>query len=124
MYKLNENQQRTLRRNREMAREALEAGVDKIIAAKKEPGEVAYRLGWDTGEMMYNDLLTREMDAISRALADKADLDSLTEWYTREIMRWSPQHSTNPFSNVEEELKRKVQQKALEIVDQMKHLAD
>jgi hypothetical protein len=102
---------------REGANKALAKMVAKQQEGLEKPGEIAYRLGWDLSDLAYQDHLrlhlTRLLDGFTQE-ESPATLELAIESYTAEVLRWQPQHSTNPTSNTIAELEHRVKQYILE----------
>jgi len=117
MFTLSESQRSwlTLKLNRA---EALFADqLQRINGSTDNPGETANRLVWHVTALAEADLLRRNLRQLIY-LADAPDsavtLEILTERYTEEILRSTPERSTNPVSNLVSELKREAHQETLQ----------
>lgn len=127
MLTLNAEQLKYLQRKLAGINEEHAVAVEKIAEAAKTPGALSSKLGWITSSLMYNDLLRLMLQEMLDFTTDEkcsANLASMKEWYTREIMRWEPQHSTNPTSNLEEEMRHKAHLRMLEDIQNMEHRGD
>jgi len=123
MLKLNANQLLWVQEKLSSVTRQRQTVLDKINEAAKTPGSVSRILSWNTTHLMCQDLLLADLTMIIGMTTDEesqATLDSMEEWYTKEIMRWSPQHSTSPCSNIEEECKHEVHQEVLKMVQAIK----
>lgn len=119
MIQLNEIQRRYLDSRIDSVNEAHALAVDKLIKSTENPGELSHELSWSTADLMRNDLKRRELMSLRNLMAaeeGKATLQSLEEWYTNELIRWTEQYSTNPCSNLEHQEKRRVYQDTLEVI--------
>lgn len=123
MPKLTTDQLKYLQRKLDRAEEATRLTFDKLILAAAKPGELSNALRWESEGLMYNDLLRRELEMVRGLLTDEthpATIQNVTEHYTREVLRWKPEHSTNPCANLEAEMKHRVHQEALELFSSLK----
>lgn len=114
-----DHETRWLSNMRDQANAALGKMVGKLAEGlpNDRQGEIAYRLGWDLSDLAYQDYLrlhlTRLLDGFTRE-ESPATLEMAIEAYTAEVLRWQPQHSTNPTSNTIAELEHRVKQYILE----------
>lgn len=111
MLSLNLKQVKYLQGKFDCSNERHQSLVKDLVKATQTPGDLSCNLMWNTTSLMFNDILRRELGQLLALMTDrecKATVESIIEWYTNEILRWSPEHSTNPLSNLEAEMKHKV----------------
>lgn len=123
MLILNENQTLWLKTKLESAHQQHTVAFDKLILAAAKPGELSNKLGWMATSVMFNDLLRASLDEMMRFTRDpecKATLENMEEWYTKEVLRWYPEHSTNVTLNLEAEMKHRVNQEMMGLIQTLR----
>lgn len=124
MIKLNRMQRDYLTSRRDNEVRDLDDLMARLVQERaKGLGNACSRMAWDGYGLMLSDSLAHAYDDLLRIADDpeaKATLDSLTEWYTREVLTWRPGRSSGALHNIANDVKIETAQKVLEVLGNLK----
>lgn len=128
MLTLNKRQQDYLQRKLDAEVSDLDKFLSKLIEDRRKGfGNVDYSLGWNTAGVMLTDQLCREYQRLLEIAASpdaKATLETLTAHYRRAQTSWSPQHSSNPVSNLQHEQALETIKRVLDTLERLAELGE
>lgn len=103
MLVLSERQLSWVKMKLDAAEKGYAGALKKLTDAASNPGQTANELGWYGIDLAYQDLLRRELGQMIRFTTDpecKATVENMLEWYTKEVLCFQPERSTNQLSNL------------------------